>query len=251
MDLTADCTECFALCCAALPFEASRDFVERKPAGTPCRNLDGFACSIHERLATSGWRGCTVYDCAGAGQRVAQGSYAGRDWRTHPESAQEMFAVFRATSRVHELLQLIALSPATDAALDSLRVELEQVSGAAPEVVLAVDLDRWTARVVTALAEHSAKWRSGVASSGDARKLSGKGPVADLVGVDLRGLDLAGADLRGALLIAADLRGTSLAGADLLGADLRDARLDPGALDEALFVTDRQRASVRAPGSAD
>lgn len=244
MDLTADCSQCFALCCAALPFSASADFAESKPAGVPCANLDDkFGCSIHTRLATSGWRGCTVYDCAGAGQRVAQVTYAGRDWRAHPETAQEMFTVFRATNRIHELLQLIAASPAVPASVESLREGLEAVSGAAPEVVLDADLEWWSARVITALGEVSAQWRNPI--SAESQKVSKEAPGADLFGADLRGQDLAGADLRGALLIAADLRGTSLRDADLMGADLRDAKLSGAALDEALFVTSRQRASAR------
>ncbi|HEY9562323.1 MAG TPA: pentapeptide repeat-containing protein [Nocardioides sp.] len=243
MELTADCSRCFALCCAALPFSASSDFAQAKPAGVPCSNLaDDFGCSIHQRLASSGWRGCTVYDCAGAGQQVAQGSYAGVSWRERPDLADEMFAVFRATGRVHELLLLLDLAPTRTKALDELWTSLAALSGAQPDVVLAADLDRWASRVITALGEVSAQARGSQSTSAVA--LSAKAPGADLIGADLRGQDLRNADLRGALLIAADLRGADVTGADLLGADLRDARVDSGALASALFVTARQRDAV-------
>src|SRR3546814_6481003 len=100
MELTADCSRCFALCCAALPFSASSDFAQAKPAGVPCSNLaDDFGCSIHQRLASTGWRGCTVYDCAGAGQQVAQGSYAGVSWRERPRSEEH-------TSELQSLMRI-------------------------------------------------------------------------------------------------------------------------------------------------
>lgn len=37
--LEADCSQCFGLCCVALPFARSADFPVDKAAGEPCRNL--------------------------------------------------------------------------------------------------------------------------------------------------------------------------------------------------------------------
>ena len=76
--LRADCERCFGLCCVALPFAVSADFALDKPAGTPCPNLRGdHRCGIHAKLRPSGFTGCTVYDCFGAGQRVSQVTFGG------------------------------------------------------------------------------------------------------------------------------------------------------------------------------
>ena len=80
-DLRADCARCSALCCVALPYAASADFAYDKPAGRPCRHLDGHACSIHAELPQRGFPGCTVFDCLGAGQQVTQHTYGGLTWR--------------------------------------------------------------------------------------------------------------------------------------------------------------------------
>ena len=95
MELVADCSRCFGLCCVALPFTASADFAVDKAAGKACGNLgEDFRCGIHTRLRDEGFTGCTVYDCFGAGQRVSQTVFRGNDWRTGER--QKMFAVFPA-----------------------------------------------------------------------------------------------------------------------------------------------------------
>lgn len=91
LDMQADCENCFGLCCVALPFAASTDFAIDKAAGSPCRNLQSnFRCGIHNSLRQRGFRGCTVYDCFGAGQKVSQTTFNGIDWREAPESADQM-----------------------------------------------------------------------------------------------------------------------------------------------------------------
>ena len=103
-DLAADCSNCFALCCTAFGLARSADFAIDKPAATPCPNLDqDFSCTIHDRLRPRGFRGCTVFDCFGAGQQVVQGTYAGSTWRDGAPAA-EMFAVFPVVKHLHELL---------------------------------------------------------------------------------------------------------------------------------------------------
>ena len=103
--LRADCGRCFGLCCVAPAFAASADFAIDKAAGQPCPNLrPDFGCGIHDELRPRGFRGCTVYDCFGAGQQVAQVTFGGRDWRGAPHTAGEMFAVFAVMRQLHELL---------------------------------------------------------------------------------------------------------------------------------------------------
>ncbi|WP_433199240.1 pentapeptide repeat-containing protein [Dactylosporangium sp. CS-047395] len=104
-ELRADCSKCFGLCCVAPAFARSSDFAIDKPAGHPCPNLrDDFRCGIHTRLRDRGFTGCTVYDCFGAGQHVAQVVAEGRDWRQAPATAPRMFEVFAAVRILHELL---------------------------------------------------------------------------------------------------------------------------------------------------
>lgn len=103
VELRADCARCYGLCCAALPFEASSDFAVSKPAGAACRHLKAdFRCKVHDRLRDIGYRGCTVFDCFGAGQRVSS-LFGGVSWREAPESAKPMFKAFHVMRLLHEL----------------------------------------------------------------------------------------------------------------------------------------------------
>ena len=103
--LRADCENCFGLCCVALPYAKSADFAFDKDGGTPCSNLQSdYRCGIHENLRAKGFRGCTVYECFGAGQKVSQITYDGNDWRDNPASAKEMFDVFPIMQQLHEML---------------------------------------------------------------------------------------------------------------------------------------------------
>ncbi|MFD0803661.1 pentapeptide repeat-containing protein, partial [Streptomonospora algeriensis] len=104
-ELRADCSACFGLCCAALPFSASADFPVDKPAGQPCANLgEDYGCTIHTRLRDEGFRGCAVFDCFGAGQQISQVTFAGHSWRGNPGSARAMFDAFAVMRQLHELL---------------------------------------------------------------------------------------------------------------------------------------------------
>ena len=115
--LRADCESCFALCCVAPAFSASADFAINKNAGQACPHLQtDFRCGIHTRLRQQGFRGCTVYDCFGAGQKVSQVTFGGQDWRRAPRTAKQMFAVFSIMRDLHELLwyltEALTLQPA-------------------------------------------------------------------------------------------------------------------------------------------
>jgi hypothetical protein len=97
-DLRGDCTRCAALCCVALAFDRSASFAFDKPAGVPCTNLRGRLCVIHDELEARGCGGCARYDCAGAGQRVCEEVFGGRD---APRDA--MMDAFRVMREVQEL----------------------------------------------------------------------------------------------------------------------------------------------------
>jgi hypothetical protein len=88
-----------------LAFEKSADFAIDKDAGEPCINLlEDFHCGIHSRLRESGFKGCTVYECFGAGQKLSQVSFEGRSWRQTPDARNLMFALLPVMRQLHELL---------------------------------------------------------------------------------------------------------------------------------------------------
>jgi hypothetical protein len=234
-ELRADCARCVGLCCVLPAFAVSSDFAFDKPAGTPCRHLaDDHRCRIHARLRERGMRGCTVYDCFGAGQRVTQAAGGSPS------------AVFEAVRALHELLWYVAAAlelPAAEPVHARLRVAYDEVDALAGELAGGgtVDVDGARDRVNEVLREASRLARDGVRAAGDpAPDLRG----ALLVGADLRRRDLRAADLRGAILVGADLRGADVTAADLTGADLRGTRVDRGQLLRALFVTHVQLAAA-------
>lgn len=238
-DLRADCARCFAICCVAPAFTRSSDFAIDKPAGVPCPHLAGdHRCSIHDRLRPEGFAGCTAYDCFGAGQRLAQETFGGQDWRTHPEVEAPMMAALPVLRGLHELLwyvdDVIDLPTSEPVGGDLLtaRADVERAAAAPGSSILDVDLDALRATVAALLEEASRLAREhfgGADHAGD-----------DISGADLRGADLRGVSFRGALLIGARLGDADLSRVDLLGADLRGADVCGARLADALFLTQTQ-----------
>ncbi|KIH99650.1 hypothetical protein LP52_05155 [Streptomonospora alba] len=241
LELRADCSSCFGLCCTALPFSVSADFPVDKPAGQPCSNLgEDYGCTIHTRLRDEGFRGCAVFDCFGAGQQVSQVTFAGRSWRENPGTARAVFDAFGVMRRLHELLwyldeaRSLPSSEPIDAGLRAVREETALLTQAGAAELRDADPDGLRERAKPLLRRASVLAREH--EPGTAQNRAG----ADLMGAKLREADLRAADLRGALLIAADLRGADLRRADLIGADLRDARIGGADLTGALFMTQPQ-----------
>lgn len=241
-DLTADCANCFALCCVGLAFTASQDFAIDKSPGTPCPNLStDDRCSIHTGLRGRGFKGCTVYDCFGAGQRLSQQTFGGVSWREAPHTAPQMFAALPILRQLHEMLWYLAEAE-TLASGSALRTEIgwsaqetERLAALPAGELLALDVAGHRAGVSDLLAEVSALARAG---AGGGRKKDRRG--ADLIGARMRGADLRGVELRGAYLIGADLSNADLRRADLIGADLRDANLAGADLTDVIFLTQAQ-----------
>ncbi|MEZ0111718.1 uncharacterized protein YjbI with pentapeptide repeats [Catenulispora sp. EB89] len=241
-DLSADCADCFALCCVGLAFTASRDFAVDKSAGTPCPNLAADdRCSIHTGLRGRGFQGCTVYDCFGAGQKLSQQTFGGVSWREAPHTAAQMFAALPLMRQLHEMLWYLTEAE-TLAAASALRTEIswsaeetERLTGLPADELLALDVAAHRQGVSELLSEVSTLIRAGI---GTGRKKDRRG--ADLIGARLPRADLHGADLRGAYLIGTDLSGADLRRADLIGADLRDANLAGADLTGAIFLTQTQ-----------
>ncbi|MCA0756863.1 pentapeptide repeat-containing protein [Paenibacillus sp. N4] len=247
--LQADCESCFGLCCVALPFAASADFAADKAAGTPCPSLQAdFRCGVHGNLRQLGFRGCTVYDCFGAGQQVSRHTFGGRDWRQAPESAKQMFEVFPVMRQLHELLWYVTVALSLQPARpihSELRLALEETERLVhlgPEELLELDVSGHRARINSLLLRTSELVREEALRrfKRPIKRHKAIGRGADLIGAKLKGADLRAANLRGAYLIAADLSGSDLRAADLIGADFRDADIRGADLSESLFLTQFQ-----------
>ncbi|HKE51051.1 MAG TPA: pentapeptide repeat-containing protein [Actinomycetes bacterium] len=259
-ELRADCTRCSALCCVAPAFAASADFAIDKPAGQPCPNLlADFRCGVHDRLRPLGFPGCAAYDCFGAGQKITQSTFRGRNWRRDPELARQIFDAFAIMRGLHELLwylsEALELVPDGElsAALTRLWNAVERLSNLEAAELAEVDLPALRRDVDPLLTRVSELVRAGVwrrSGAGDANRdpADGSGTSlggtslggADLLGADLRGAELTGANLRGALLIGANLSRADLRLADLRGADLRGADLAGADLTGSVFLNQAQ-----------
>lgn len=243
--LQADCQNCFGLCCTALNIVASSDFAINKPAGSPCPNLrDNYSCHIHSQLRETGFKGCTVFDCLGAGQQVSQVTFQGQDWRQSREHADKMFRVFPIMEQLYEMIAYVAeaLSYQVDHELSKqLQAELEllqQTTELDANALLALDIVAIRVPVNALLLQTSEQVRQHRIKGKNSRQLNQRG--ADWMGKNLKGKDLRGTDLRGGYLIAANLQDANLREVDFIGADLRDANLCGADLSTSMFLTQMQ-----------
>jgi len=216
----------------------------------PCPHLQTDSrCGIHPTLRERGFRGCTVYDCFGAGQAVSRVVFGGVSWREAPETAQQMFAVFPVVRDLHELLWYVteALTLELDAGLraelDACLVRTERLAASDRDTLLQLDVAA-VRPAINALLQRASEQARRATRPGQ-RSRAG----SDLAGADLRGANLQGANLRGALVIAADLTGADLRLADLTGTDLRDADLRGADLSTSLFLLQSQLDSARGDAS--
>lgn len=108
VELTPDCQNCAALCCVALAFDKGEMFAFDKAAGEACRHLgEDHRCRIHNDLESKGMKGCTLYGCDGAGQRVVQDVFQGGSWRGQPALQARMMDAFSAMRAVHQQAGLL------------------------------------------------------------------------------------------------------------------------------------------------
>lgn len=256
--LKADCESCFGLCCVALPFAASADFAASKAAGQPCANLQAdFRCGVHNKLRKLGYKGCTVFDCFGAGQQVSKVTFSGKDWRTNPELASAMFDALPMMRQLHELLWYIQdamnrrEARSIHAELNKAYEETEKLTQLSADSLLKLDIVMHRAAVNEYLIRTSELVRlealRSLKGTPGRRKSFERG--ANLMGAKLEGADLRGANLRGAYLIAANLSGADLRSADLIGADFRDADIRGADLSASLFLSQFQLNAARGDAS--
>ena len=246
--LHSDCSQCFGLCCIALNITASSDFAINKPAGKPCPNLQPcFQCRIHEQLREKGFRGCTVFDCLGAGQMVSQYTFKEQSWRDNPEIAEKMFRVFPVMEQLYEMMAYVseALSYTLTPSLQKdLSLQLEQIDTLTKldsDALVALDIIKYRIPINELLLKTSSTIRHALLAtipSKNKRKMDCRG--VNWMGKKLGGKDLRATDLRGAYLIAADLKDADLRSVDFIGADLRDANVSGADLSTSLFLTQMQ-----------
>ncbi len=141
--LEADCDACAALCCVGLALDKGAAFAIDKPAGVPCPNLSGHACTIHADLDARGFSGCVRFNCAGAGQRTIA-LFDGASWRDDPDLLAPMLDTFRHLRRLHDLLGLLV-------AADTLPLTPRE-QATREELLAALCPDRMTAARAAALA---------------------------------------------------------------------------------------------------
>ncbi|MEK4251703.1 pentapeptide repeat-containing protein [Paenibacillus sp. FSL W7-1287] len=243
---SAKCEECFGLCCVALPYAKSADFAFDKDGGQPCRHLQNdFRCGIHTQLRSKGFKGCTVYECYGAGQKVSQQLYSGIDWRhVEQQQAQEMFAVLPVVQQLHEMLYYLQESlmrkevSILHEQIEQLMSETEALTLQSPASILKLDVNEHRKNVNEVLIKVSAIVRAAQNKTNQSKRQALQG--RDYIGANLNKACLIGASLRGVLLIGADLTEAELRGADFIGADMRDANLRGADLSGGLFLTQAQ-----------
>ena len=257
-NLVVDCKKCFGFCCVALYFSASEGFPIDKDAGKPCKNLQSdFKCSVHKNLRKKGLKGCTAYDCFGAGQKVAQFTYDGEDWIRNPETSKQMFDAFLVMRQLHEMLwyltEALRIQQGTSLQKEISEIidETMELTNLEADALIKLDLVAHRNNVNLILYKTSeavrTKERKGIKSSLNRKKIiAGR---LNLIASDLRNINLRGEDLRGALLIAADLRGRDLTGVDLIGADLRDTDIRGSNLSKSIFITQAQINAAKGDSS--
>ncbi|GGE73317.1 pentapeptide repeat-containing protein [Priestia taiwanensis] len=214
-----------------------------KDGGIPCSNLQAnFKCGIHKDLREQGFKGCTVFECFGAGQKVSQHTFNDVSWKKNPEQAKKMYDIFPIVQQLHEMLfylkQALSLE-ATRPIHEELRLafeETEHLSNLDVESLLHIHIPLHRTTVNDLLIQTSELvWM--------ASGLKGKRKNhqrANFIGTKLKNANLAGANLRGACFIAADLQNANLRMADFIGADLRDTNLRGADLTGSIFLTQVQ-----------
>lgn len=253
-ELQPDCEKCFGLCCVALYFSSINGFPINKDVGKTCINLAGdFKCKVHENLNEKGLKGCIVYDCIGAGQKVAQVTYSGHDWKEKPEYSKEMFDVFIIMKQLHEMLwylnEAVRLQNNSNINKDKLIIKIDEIENLTHlEAKSIINLDLTSIKVgVNALLLQTSEFLREKVNNGK-NTIKGKkalGRTLNLMGADLRKRYLRGINLSGAFLIAANLRGVDLSFTDLIGSDLRDADLSEANLSNSIFITQAQINSAK------
>lgn len=142
----------------ALSFAREDGVAIDKPAGEACPNLQGGgACGIYGERAAKGFGFCIRYECFGAGQRVTQELFGGRNWRDDPALIRPMMDAFAHMRAVHDALVLmkegrkLPLSDADMARFDVLERQLNPPDGWTQTSLQAAPTADWAAEITAIL----------------------------------------------------------------------------------------------------
>ncbi|MGL4820960.1 MAG: pentapeptide repeat-containing protein, partial [Bacilli bacterium] len=222
--LKIDCSSCVGLCCVAFYFSKSDGFPYDKVAGERCVHLkQDHRCEIHSELHARGLKGCTSYDCFGAGQKVTHlTSESALEGKT---GCDTMFMKFNIARQLHEMLWYLndALTFTND---QQSRNHLAELIGSMEEYANApapdLDLVALRARVNTQLKEVRQEVERRVTNHTRTGKSNFKPRRdKDYSGKNLRALSLVGVDFSGAWLMETNFAEADLTGANVIGADFR------------------------------
>lgn len=253
-----NCSECFGLCCTALYFSTCDGFPTNKDAGKPCIHLQNdFKCSIHQNLRSKGLKGCTSYDCFGAGQKVSQITFEGRNWKDNPDSADEIFEAFLIMRQLHEILwyltQAFFLQKDSNlkSQIDALIEDTYKLTLLRFDSLSSIDLNshRDKVNVLLKLTSESVCNKIKQPKKSPSKKNSFNLSRSDYFAADLRKKDLKGFDFSGACLIAANLKGVDLSQANFIGADLRDTDISGADLTNSIYLTQSQINTAKGDSS--
>lgn len=240
-DLRIDCAKCSGLCCVALYCSKTDGFPENKEDGVPCKHLQSnFQCDRHAQLVKKNMKGCLIYECVGAGQKVTKMYAESGNWKTNPKQSKEIYEVFLIVHQLHQMLWYLAqaLGVTTDDKLANeiglLIQENEQITSQGPGILQSYDLEGYRTKVNKILRTLTEKQAKG---SNEQNK--------NYFGKNLKGKNLEGKDFSRALMIASNLEHCNLRGANFLGADMRDMNLKNANLSESLFLTQMQINSAK------
>lgn len=256
-NLKIDCEKCFGFCCSALYFAKAEGFPEDKVAGKPCMNLkEDFKCKIHKSLSKKGLKGCTTYECFGAGQKIAQDTYKGESWLDNKEKASEMFDAFVKMMQLHEMLWYLAEAYRIERkdkereAIKKIIDETINISNLAGDKLIKYDIVAHRFKVNKLLLKTSESvrkyYKGKYKGNFKCKKFMAGRP--NLINADLRRNELRGENLSSALLIAANLSKMNLSGIDFLGADLIDTDITGSNLRNAVYLTQFQINSAKGDG---
>lgn len=243
-----DCEHCCGLCCVALYFSKTEGFPENKTAGKPCANLQNdYTCRIHSSLSKKGLKGCTAYDCFGAGQRIAGQLQERPDWKTiPPEDAKLIFDAYLTVMQLHQVLWYLTsaltlkLEKSEKEQLRTLIGEGQELAGSPLPALQKLNPAAFREKANRLLKNISNKTAALLLPRGSA-DIEHKSDSSGLsIGKNLRQKNLTGKDFSMSLLIAADLERAELSGANFLGADMRDTNIKNTDLSRSLFLTQIQ-----------
>lgn len=251
-NLKIDCKNCFGFCCVALYFSKCDGFPNDKEAGVACENLNkDFTCSVYSSLRDKGLKGCATYDCFGAGQKVAQVIFEGKDWIESKKLSKDMFEAFLVIRSLHEMMWYLIgamANKSTNSIYDEIKNMIDEtniLTNLSYEKLMEVNIDGHRNKVNELLKKSSNLIHEDAIKIKSKYKSKKINRGLDFIGKDLSKYNLIGADFKGSLLIAANLRNSDLSYANFIGADLRDADISGADLTNSVFVTQIQINSAK------